>query len=247
MDKYYLFLDESGHHGLKKINQEFPIFLLCGCLISKGNYQKFEKDIDNLKIKYFNDKEIVLHSTDIRKWQNNFKILGNIKLRNEFYKDLDDILNKTEFTIISSAVIKEEYVKTYGPQTVNPYEISLASILDRSILFSDNIGCKNITVIAESRGRREDSQLHDQYQLILSNGTALNKSLKFKKLFTDIDFKKKKDNIVGTQLCDLVAYPVSTKILYPDRVNMAFSIIEDKLFRQFPNGDYINYGLKIFP
>lgn len=230
MKKYRLFLNESGHHGLKKINQEFPIFLLCGCIISDKEYLKFEKVINNLKNKYFGNKNIVLHSADIRKWQNDFKVLGDIKLRNEFYKDLNNTIKNTD-----------------GPQAGNPYEISLASILDRSVLFSDNVNCKSILVVAESRGKKEDSQLHDQYQLILSNGTTLNSSSKFKKLLTDIDFKKKKDDIVGTQLCDLIAYPIATKILYPNRVNLAFTVIEDKLFRQFPNGDYLNYGLKMFP
>ncbi len=247
MDKYYLFLDESGHHGLKKINQEFPIFLLCGCIISEKEYLNFENKIGELKIKYFNSKSIILHSTDIRKWQNNFKSLGNIKLRNEFYKDLDDIIKNTKFTIISSAVIKEEYVKKYGPQAGNPYEISLASIFDRSILFAENANVGSILVVAESRGRNEDAQLHDQYQLILSNGTNLNSSSKFEKMLSGMDFKKKKDGAVGTQLCDLVAYPIATKILYPDRTNLAFLVIEEKLFKQFPDGDYLNYGLKMFP
>lgn len=30
--KYYLFLDETGDHGLSYIDRNFPIFLLCGCL-----------------------------------------------------------------------------------------------------------------------------------------------------------------------------------------------------------------------
>ncbi|MEX2589990.1 MAG: DUF3800 domain-containing protein, partial [Chitinophagales bacterium] len=33
--RYYLFLDESGDHGLKNIDSGFPVFVLCGVLISE--------------------------------------------------------------------------------------------------------------------------------------------------------------------------------------------------------------------
>ena len=70
---------------------------------------------------------------------------------------------------------------------------------------------------------------------------------RFRDRFADIDFKKKSENLLGTQLCDLVAYPMATKIVYPDRENLAFRVIEEKIYRQFPNGDYLGYGLKIIP
>ncbi len=244
---YYLFLDESGHHGLKNINTEFPIFLLCGCLISEDDYVHLKKKINTIKAKYFGTKDLILHSTDIRKWQKEFKILGDLRLRNDFYNDLNKIIDNTNFTVISSAVIKEDLVKQYGPQASNPYEISLSFILDRVIMFSDKNDNANIKLIVESRGKKEDSQLHSQYQLILNNGTINNMSQKFKDTFIDIDFKKKKDNEIGTQLCDLIAYPLATKVIFPDRVNFAFNLIEKKLYKQFENGDYIEYGLKIFP
>jgi len=31
--KYFFFLDETGDHGLDFIDKNFPLFLLCGCLI----------------------------------------------------------------------------------------------------------------------------------------------------------------------------------------------------------------------
>lgn len=100
MKNYYLFLDESGHHGLKTINQEFPILLLCGCVIEKNHYVNvFTKRLNSLKKKFFNKTDIVLHSRDIRKWQYNFKILGDPKVRSEFYNDLDSLISQTEFTV----------------------------------------------------------------------------------------------------------------------------------------------------
>jgi len=248
MKNYYLFLDESGHHGLKTSNQEYPILLLCGCIIEKEYYHHvFEKVIKKLKIKYFKTENIILHSRDIRKWQNEFKILGNIQLRNEFYDDIDNIIQKSDFSIVASAILKNKLIKNYGPQANNPYDLSLTFILERTVFLTDKLKCKKVEVIAEARGKKEDAKLHDQYQIILGNGTSFVSSQRFIKRFTDIDFKKKKENIIGNQLCDLVAYPMATKIIYPDRENLAFRVIEQKIYKQFPDGDYLGYGLKIFP
>ena len=69
----FLFIDESGHHGLKKIQQEFPVFLLCVCVFDKNYYQtEFIRLMEEIKIKYFPNKNIILHSRDIRKWQKDF-------------------------------------------------------------------------------------------------------------------------------------------------------------------------------
>lgn len=38
--KYNLYIDESGDHGLSNLNPDFPIFLLCGVVISSVEYEK---------------------------------------------------------------------------------------------------------------------------------------------------------------------------------------------------------------
>lgn len=248
MKNYYLFLDESGHHGLKTINQEFPILLLCGCIIEKEYYEKvFIPNLNELKQRFFKRTDIILHSRDIRKWQNEFKTLGDPKIRSEFYNDLDKLISQTDFTVISSAVLKDKLIKQYGPQANNPYDLSLTFILERTVFLTDRFDCDKVKVIAEARGKNEDAKLHDQYQIIISNATQFVNSEKLIKRFTDIDFKKKKENVGGTQLCDLVAYPLANYVLYPDRQNLAFRIVEPKMYRQFPKDDFLGYGLKIFP
>lgn len=248
MKNYYLFLDESGHHGLKTIDQEFPILLLCGCIVEEEHYKNiFEPALAKLKQKYFQRQDIILHSRDIRKWQGDFVSLGNIQLRNDFYEDLNKLITETEFTIISSAILKNKLIDAYGPQANNPYDLSLTFILERTIYYTDTKNCNKVQVVAEARGKKEDSKLHDQYQVILNNGTRFVSADRFINRFTDIDFKKKGENIAGTQLCDLVAYPLATKIIYPDRENLTFNVINSKLYRQFPGGDYLGYGLKLFP
>ncbi len=248
MDSYYLFLDESGHHGLKTINQEFPIFLLCGCLLEHSYFNgEFTNRFNEFKRNYFGTTEIVLHSSDIRKWQNEFKVLGDPKLRHRFYQDLDTLISETKFTIVTAAILKEELIHAYGPRADNPYNLCLAFILERTVFFTDVRGGKSVKIVAEARGKKEDASLQNQYQLVLSRGTRYVESTRFQKIFTDIEFVKKETNNLGTQLSDLAAYPIATKVLYSDRENLAFDVFEPKMYRQFPDGDYLGYGLKIFP
>ena len=243
-----LFLDESGHHGLKKINQEFPIFLLACCIFEEAYYEEiFINQVKELKIKHFNDPNIIFHSRDIRKWQNQFKCLGDINKRSDFYKDLDNLIKNSKFKIIASAINKDKLIQLYGPRADNPYNMSLSFILERSIFYTDNIGCSSVGIIAESRGKKEDNHLFTQYQLILSNGTRYITNERFKNKIKSFKFINKSENNIGTQIADLVAYPIATKIIYPDRINLAFEVFEDKIYRQFPNSDYLGYGLKVFP
>jgi len=248
MKHYYLFLDESGHHGLKTIKQEYPVLLLCGCIIEAGYYQKvFIPAVNRLKQKYFQTTDIILHSRDIRKWQYAFKVLGDPKLRSDFYHDLDDLISRANFTVIASAVLKDKLIAQYGPQANNPYDLSLTFVLERTVFLTDRLKCGKVEVIAEARGKNEDAKLHDQFQIILSNGTKYVSPERFGKRFTDIDFAKKAANIPGTQLCDLIAYPLANYVLYPERENLAFRVINSKMYRQFPKDDFLGYGLKIFP
>lgn len=212
------------------------------------DYEKvFILEIEKLKQKFFNRTDIIFHSRDIRKWQNDFKILGDPKIRSEFYNDLDKLISQTDFTVISSAVLKDKLIQQYGPQADNPYDLSLTFVVERAVFLTDKLRCDKVEVIAEARGKNEDAKLHSQYQIILSNGTQYVEPERFAKRLNDIDFKKKEENIAGTQLCDLVAYPLANYVLYPDRENIAFKVINSKMYRQFPNDDFLGYGLKIFP
>ena len=167
-------------------------------------------------------------------------------MRSRFYQDLDKFVENADFKVIATAIIKDDLIKAYGPKADNPYDLSLTFLLERSVFLAENNDAF-IQVIAEARGKKEDASLQSQHQLILSNGTGFVSSEKFKKRISDITFSKKRENNLGIQLSDLVAYPLATKILYPERENLAFRVIESKMYRQFPKGDYLGYGLKIFP
>ena len=78
--KYYLFLDESGDHGLGNIDPTFPVFVLSGILISEENYEILNKQFNGLKNKHWGEKKVILHSRDIRKCEKEFQILFNLDI-----------------------------------------------------------------------------------------------------------------------------------------------------------------------
>lgn len=82
---YKLFLDESGDHNLKVIDPNHPVFALVGCIFEENYYNKEAiKKVKELKIKYFNSTEVILHSRDIRKQENKpFLVLRNKEARDE--------------------------------------------------------------------------------------------------------------------------------------------------------------------
>jgi len=245
MKKYYVFLDESGDHDLTYVDENFPIFLLSATIFEEGSYNGFVEEINQLKIKYFGTDQVILHSRDIRKCEGAFKILFDLEVKENFYKDLNAILNSTKFRIIGSAINKEEHIKQYGKSAVDPYDISLVFVMERLIHITKNDSV-DVSICIEKRGKKEDSMLPQQYNRIVDRGTWYVDSGVFKEKITEFKFNHKYDNIVGLQAADLCAYPVARFIINPKMPNPAFEVLKDKLCKD-NRGKILGFGLKVFP
>ena len=243
--KYYLFIDESGDHGLVNLDPSFPVFLLCGLLVSKENYLLTRDNINNLKRKFWNNKEVILHSRDIRKCEKEFQILFDLNLKREFYSGINRIIIDSQYRIIASAINKSSYIKRYGKLSNDVYELALSFIIERAIFSLDEIADteKQLNIIIEKRGKKEDKKLSEHFQRLLARGTGFVSAERLKEVNTKIFFKDKKENINGLQLCDLLAYPIARYVIEPKRANPAFEVLAGKIYSK--NGK--RYGLKIFP
>ena len=89
----------------------------------------------------------------------------------------------------------------------------------------------------------EDKTLLDYYNELLDRGTYFVNEKRLKKYFKTFQFKDKRDDIIGLQITDLVAYPITRFVLDKDAVNLSFEIIKDKIYAQ----NNIMHGLKIHP
>jgi len=242
---YYLFIDESGDHGLVNIDPNFPVFVLCGVIFSESDFMDFEKNILVFKNKYWKGKKVILHSRNIRKCEFEFSILLEESVKRDFYLSLNEIISQSTYSIISSAINKEKHIKTYGKLAQDVYQIALSIIVERAIFYLDSIkeDNKKLTIIIEKRGSKEDKELSIYFQKIISRGTAYVSSARLKAYAIGINFHNKKDDISGLQLSDLVAYPIARYVIDPKRANPAYDIVAEKFYRY---GGKV-YGLKIFP
>ena len=244
---YYLYLDETGDHGLSYIDHNFPIFLLCGCLFSQNEIENTEKEVNLFKQKYFNTSSVILHSREIRKCEGAFQILFDLNLKAEFYKNINSIIKSSKFKIIGVGINKEEYIKKYGKSAKDPYSLSLSFIIERLIFYLDELNKESeVEIIAERRGGKEDQKLLSQFNSTLDLGTYYVSSERLKMKIKKLGFKFKKDNIVGIQVADLCAYPLARHLLNSEEPYIPFMIIEEKIYCN-KEGKYDGWGLKLFP
>lgn len=243
--KYYLFIDESGDHGLVTLDPSFPVFLLCGLITSEESYIQTRDAINAIKKEFWGNKEVILHSRDIRKCEKEFQILFNLDLKRNFYTKINDVIENSKYRILASAINKEKYINTYGKLSNDVYELALSFIIERAIFCLDEIkDCKkHLEIIIEKRGKKEDKKLEEHFQRLVSRGTAYVSAERLQEVGIKITFKDKKENINGLQLADLIAYPIARYVIEPKRANPAFEVLEKKIYTK----NNKRYGLKIFP
>lgn len=243
--KYYLFIDESGDHGLTTVFEEFPVFLLSGVVITDRDYEQVRNSFNLIKQRLWNSKEVVFHSRDIRKCEKEFSVLFDMEKKKWFYEQINDAISVSHYVIIASAIRKDLYIKRYGRLSNDVYEIALSFIIERAIFYLDDqcFNDKSLEIVIEKRGRKEDKKLEEHFQRLVSRGTGYVSASRLKAYDLKISFKNKKENINGLQLADMVAYPIARHVINPERPNPAFDRVENKIYNK--NGK--RYGIKIFP
>ncbi len=239
-----MFLDESGDHNLTKIDEQFPVFCLAGCVFDEMVYKSnCNIEIDAFKTAYFDTTDTVLHSSEIRKCKPPFNILLNRETREKFYKDLDNLMSALPFTIIASVIIKKKLKDKYT-DPANPYMLSLRFIMERYLHFLEESNDTGY-ISVESRDPKSNNDLLRTFTDIINNGSGHIKATRFQSRILKIDFVTKRQNENGHQIADLVAYPTAKYGLDKNKPNLAFDILEPKFMKH--NGTILGYGCKIFP
>ncbi len=238
--EYIVYVDESGDHNLKKINNEYPIFVITFCCFKISEYVNLAVPaLQHFKFKYFGHDQIVLHESDIRKNKGPFTILRSSKvIRENFMTDLNGIIQDIPFDIIS-VIVNKEQLKLKYVEPFNPYHLGLRFGLERlnQILLRKNQKGKEICLIFEQRGKREDSELELEFLRICAKKEQFGYT---QTIFGDINFRfmlaDKKSNSSGLQIADLTARPIGLNYLRPDQENRAYSIIAKKIVsdKEFP-------------
>lgn len=245
---YVVYVDESGDHGMQKVDPNYPIFVLAFCIFNKKHYcNKVVPKLQEFKFKYFGHDSIILHEHEIRKEKPPFNIFSNKQERFEFMDELGGIIQSVNFVLITSVIEKYRLEQKYGAHK-HPYNLALGFGLERIYRFLEEKGQENLLthILVEKRGNKEDKDLELEFRRICDGANWFKRTLPFEVRFAD-----KKINSAGLQLADLIARPVGLNVLRPEQTNKAFDILEQKFYckggRKEIGYDYIGWGLKKFP
>lgn len=250
---FLLFLDESGDHNLnpKKVDPSYPVFVLSGCIFREDYYEsRFALEFNKLKRGFFGTDEIILHTLEMTRPHKSatkaFMKLVDKDFRIKFYTALNNLIAKSEFTIVSCVIKKVKHLEMYGLSAMDPYLLSFDNLLNR-LIFEIPPGQKG-QILAERRNDILDNQLELAWLNTKINGTEFAQPSEVKRKVKGLDLIEKQMNVPGLQLADLVASPIGRKVLGKKRRlghEVDFEVLRNK-FRQ-KDGKVLGYGLSILP
>lgn len=239
-----VYVDETGDHSLEAVDMNFPIFVLTLLIFDIQKY--FEQIVPafyRFKFDFFGHEGVILHSREIRKAQGHFAFLNDPDTREVFYPRLYEIMRTCDYTVIAVAIRKQTHKEKYGKAARNPYDLAFELALERLVPLLEGLVQDDVQLIAEARGKREDAELRLAFLDVVNNGTYYIPAGRFKKIQFRLEFRPKAMNIIGTQIADLVGYPIARYVLDPKYEGPLFKILEGKFYR----GPGWVRGLKIFP
>jgi len=251
-----MYIDECGNPGLETSENPNHRFLSLTGVIIDLNYvsQIIHPQIEDLKKKYFNyhpDEPVIFHRKEMVNHLGVFQLLKDEKTRIKFDEELLKLLKDWQYKVITICIDKKSHKDTYSTWRYDPYHYCLAVMLERYFFFlkeNQDYG----DVMAESRGKKEDSRLKKSYFGLWENGTEFISEKEFQKYLTskELKVKPKQNNIAGLQIADLLAHPSRKEILIEngfendlaDFAKIVVQILKDKYYSR--SGNISGYGKK---
>ena len=166
------------------------------------------------------------------------------EIRNRFYEGINKILGQSDvYVIVCCSILKEPFVERFS-RGEDVYGLSLKYLIERAIFYvDDNAEDGKLEVYIERRGIKQDRALLNYYNRLRATGTKWVTAERLVSRLGRFMFRYKKENIIGLQLADLIAYPITRHILYPKAPNPAYDIIQDKIYTY--KGEVL--GMKVIP
>ncbi len=197
MDKYTIFIDESGTANIGNPKTS-PYFTVCGFVSNQKTSAKLKESLSNLKLKYFNNKSYILHNTEIRR---------DLKYRkmsiSNFAKDLKLLLKQHNFFLLFVIVDKSKALEwSWKTQTV--YKKAYKEIIGNLVKFliaKDVVG----SICSEASSIQQDLFIYQAFVHYTANGIdeLLIPYKDVKKHLTSLSFVTKLNNDAEEQIADL--------------------------------------------
>lgn len=242
---FTLFIDECGDPNLEKFDKTFPIFTLCGVLISDKKLGYLENEVNGLKQDLWANTDVIFHSREIRNCSKDFVNLLDNDTKTRFYNRINEILCTEDiYVIVCCCILKEPFIERFNTGE-DVYGLSLKYLIERAIFHIDDCtdGNARLRIVVERRNPNQNQALLKYYNGLRVNGTKWITAKRLTDRIKSFSFVGKKDNVIGLQIADLIAYPISRQILNPYRPNPAFQIVAKNIYTY----KGAKLGLKIIP
>lgn len=244
MSKFLVFIDESGDHNLNKSSLDglYNIFVLVAVVFSEDNYQIFNQKFRAIKQTLRGDDNLILHTAEITrpnksKDKRNF-LFNNQTFRTDFYQQINQLIQKSEFSIIHCIIEKDKLIQNYGIQAEDPYLFSFENLLNHILRTTWWGRCG---IYPEKRSHVEDIKLETMLLKLKTMGTAYYTGSEIQNRIDEFRFTKKEENKSWSQLVDLIASPIGRH--YLGKKVKPWNEVDYEIIKQkFTNG-----GTTIFP
>jgi hypothetical protein len=259
--KYRLYIDEIGNSDLAaSLDPNHRYLSLTGVIVSL-HYAgtTLSPQVEDLKRRYFGshpDDPVILHRKDLVNRRGPFVPLRDPDLRTAFDAELLGLVGGLEYVVITAVIDKLEHLNRYHRWSYDPYNYCLTILMERYALW---LGERNAQgdVMAESRGKKEDLRLKEEFVSIYRGGTRNITHATFVSRFTSsqLKVKPKSANVAGLQVADLIAHPsfVATKARHEGQPlptnfgGQVAQILEAAKYRRSWDGRVDGYGRKWLP
>ncbi len=211
--KHRMYVDEVGNPDLKSSrNPNHRYLSLTGVIMDLSHVDAVAApELERLKRSYFGghvDEPVILHRKEVLNGAPPFHCLRDQATRTRFDRELLDLLNRLEYSVITVVMDKLAHAEQYRVWQYDPYHYCMMVLLERYVLRLQALECQG-DVMAESRGGKEDKRLKTSFSLLLERGTEYVGARKLNKWLTSrqLKVKPKANNIAGLQIADLIAHP----------------------------------------
>ena len=205
--------------------------------------------LNAFKRNLFGRENIVLHTADFTRNKAGFEAMASHDFRLQFFTELQTLIRDLDFKVAACAIKKQEHLKKYGLNALDPYLLSLSLVIERFVF---ECGSAGGTVVVEARDETLNNALNLAFLDLKIRGTTYVTGTKIQRRVRNSAIRDKKENIAGLQVADVVATPIARhalgKATYPQYCSDGdfFAVVRPK-FRQSRDGKFEGMGLVVLP
>ena len=235
--RYRMYVDESGDHVMDPSKWSSPdarYLGLTGVVIASETYRtQTHPEFEALKQEFFphdpDEPVILVRSEIVKKW-NIFRVLQDPEIATHWEERIIRFLDFHIAQVITVVLDKAAFLRISQSSGLRPYGYCMEALTSIYDQWLDQVGGTG-DVMAESRGKKEDRELKEDFRKLMTGQGNLLESPR-SVTSSQIKLNLKTDNITGLQLADLLAYPSKKGVLLdndctldyqPSRATLRFS------------------------